>query len=634
VLSYLLPVAVLSWTLAFARRQLWREALLQALVLSGTMAVLLTESLSPFHGLTRANLAAGWIVFSVAAVGWQPSRDSNGAVLQHGVSWLNALYALALCGIVAVAGFTAFRSAPNSADAMAYHLPRVLYWAQAHSVEFFPTSYFNQITLQPGAEYLMLHTYLLSGGDRFVNLIQVCSFAASIVAVSSLAGALGLDSAGQAVAALAAGTLPNAVLQASGAKNDCLLALWMVCALYFAARWAQSPSNARLAYLGLSIALALFTKATSYLFLPPLLAAVLWATGLRHSWRQWTNLAGACLLAVLLLNGPQYARNFELSGSILGYDSAQGDGFYRWRNESLGLRTTVSNMLRNVSDQLGARSDAWNQSVFHTVIRLHAALGIDPQDPSTTWRWSSYGPPRNTNQEADENNRWQFLLILFGMGMAAVRYARHRDLQWLGVSCGIAAAFLAFCFYLKWQPFFARLLMPLFVAACPLIAFGIRSIRFRLFEGLICLLLVSGVRLPLFQNWTRPLQGERSILRESRDLQYFNDMSQWNNRTSYLESVELAAQSGCKRIGIDGSINQLEYPFEALLLERVPGARFTHVGVANRSERYRRPDDLAPCLVWCPDCAGVPEKLALYGGLGTMHVISKFVVFGGADHRF
>src|SRR5260370_30814783 len=118
--------------------------------------------------------------------------------------------------------------------------------------------------LQPLDECLMLHAYVLPGGDGLINLLAFAAYAGSIVGVSAVAGAFGLNPRSQAWAALFCATLPNAILQASGAKNDFLLAFWLVCAVYFAARRDAL-------WLGLSAALALDTKGTAYLFLPPLL---------------------------------------------------------------------------------------------------------------------------------------------------------------------------------------------------------------------------------------------------------------------------------------------------------------------------------------------------------------------------
>jgi hypothetical protein len=574
---------------------------IRAAVLVGAAAVLLTETLSLGGWIHRGPPAVAWVAMLAGAAVW---------VWRHPPalprwSWrpFESTVVAAVGVIVGIVAVTAWWSPPNSADAMAYHLPRVVYWAQAGSVRFFPTPYFNQISLQPIDEYLMLHTYVLSGGDRWVNLLTVGTYVLAIVGVSLAAREMGLGTRGQALAALFCATLPNGILQASGAKNEWLLALWMVAAVYFARRREA-------VWLALAVALALGTKATAYLFLPP----VLLACGLK--WRKLAWIAAA----VLLLDGPQFVRNVQLSGSPLGYDSAQGNGVYRWRNESPGWRSTVSNALRHTSEQLGGRSPGWNARVYGAVVRAHRALGLDPQDASTTWPGTVYGPPRNANHEADANNRWHLLLGLAG-ALVAIAMGR-RDVAWL---CGgLAAGFLLFCFYLKWQPFMARLELPLFVLAAIPAALLVDRLRPAIVPAAICLFLAMNARLSLLENWTRPLKGPASVFRVDRDTRYFADMSQWDNRESYVEAVERTARSGCLRVGIDINENQLEYPFQALLRERVPAVRFEHTGVENASARYYR-EAPRPCAVLCLDCAGNAKRVAMYGG--RVETIGRFLLF-------
>jgi hypothetical protein len=580
-----------------------RDYLLRTAVLAGTAALVITELLSSFRLLTRWPLAAAWLI-AAALIVWMGPRPS--------AKWrflpLETSFAAVLSAIAAVIALTAILSPPNSADAMAYHLPRVVYWAQSGSVRFFPTPYFNQIMLQPLAEYLMLHTYVLTGGDRMINLIAFAAYVGCVVGVSAVARAFRLGSRAQAWAALFCATLPNAILQASGAKNDLLLAFWLVCAIYFAALGESK-------LLALSAALALATKGTPYLFLPPLLVYA--AVVLPRRQLAWIP------AAICLLNGPQYLRNLQLSGSPLGFDSAQGDGVFRWRNEHLSWKPAVSNALRHASEQLGARSSHWNQSVYDVVIRIHRALGIDPQDRDTTWPGARYALPLNANHEANANNRWHLMLIL----AAALLAAATRNRQWTLYAAGLLAGFFFFCLYLKWQPFLARLEIPLFIAAAPLAAFLVDKLRHPVVAVLLALFLVNNVRPAVFENWTRPLKGPHSLLRTARDANYFSDMSQWNNTASYLEAVDRTARSGCTEVGLDISENQLEYPFQALLRERNPNVRFMHTGVTNASARYAAANPVAPCAVLCPDCIANQQKIALYREIGPPIEIGRFLLF-------
>jgi hypothetical protein len=590
-----------------------RDFFLRACVALGVTTAVVTELLSPFHLLRRGPVIFAWLLLVTLAAFRFRARPKLPRIA---IRPLEAALSLAIAAIVAVVAFTSAISPPNSADAMAYHMPRVIYWAQAGSVAFFPTPYFNQISLQPLAEYFALHTYLLSGGDRFVNLITCAAFLGSIVGVSALAGALGLGTKGQAFAAFFCATLPNGILQASGAKNEWMLALWLICAAYWGAR-----ENAPLT--GFSLGLALATKATAYLFAPPLLLAVLLIrrTPIRARTLAWIA-AG-----VLLVNTPQYVRNLRFSGSPLGYDSAQGDGVFRWRNEHPGWKSTVSNLIRHTSDQLGDRHAGWNQAVFHAALALHRALGIDPEDRDATFPGAPFSPPLNANHEANGNNRWHLLLL----GMAALFAVFTRKSQWIRYAAGLLTAFLLFCFYLKWQRFMGRLELPLFALAAPLAAAFLETLRPAILSILVCLFLASTARLPLFHNWTRPLQGPHSLLASSRDDDYFRDMVEWDYRASYLPAIDLIARSGCTVVGIDISQNQVEYPILALLRERNPAVRFLHTGVENASARYALPGQPRPCAVLCPDCADIRSKVALYGSIGPPIDIGRFLLFLAPD---
>ena len=587
-----------------------RRGVICVITLAAVWAVAGVEMLSVFHAIGRTALIGWWgvgLILCAWRVRW--------SVVPPRLSWLEAVLAAGIGAVLGIVGWIAIVSPPNSTDAMGYHLPRVLYWAQAGSVEFFPVHYYPQLTMPPLAEYFILHTWVLSGGDRFANLVQWGAMAASMFVVSGIAGRLGASRWGQWMAAVLVVTLPNGILQASGVKNDYVLALWVVAAVYFALERGGG------AWLGCAIGLAILTKGTALLFLAPLLIAVMAGRWLR--WRGWVA-AGVCALAI---NAPQLARNLVLSGHPLGFRTAHGDdgdrGF-RWSPDSIGAGSVVSNVMRFSAEHLGARSERWNRGVYDAVVAAHRALGLDPDDPATSWRWAKFEPPRNSNHEVNAANRWHGLLLLL-VPLAAWLPAGRR--RWLIYWVGIASAYLLFCAMLRWQPFMIRMQLPLFVAGMPLVAVMLDRIAPRWVGLVLCLFLLNAARPYLFENWVRPLRGENSILRVPREDAYFNDMKQWGNRDLYRQAVDRVAASGCRAVGIDNSLYQLEYPLEALLRERAPEVRFLHTGVENLSAGYPQVPAIAPCAVVCFECAGVTAKERAYAGWGDPARIGNWLLW-------
>jgi hypothetical protein len=631
----------------------FRDQMLRALVVFGVALLVLTELLGMFGALRRLPLLLAWIAVILAALVWY-RRNAAAIRFRFPQSFRDPIVLLCCLGsalILALTLVTAAASPPNSADAMAYHMPRVVYWAEQGSVRFFPTPYLNQIMLQPLTEYFMLHTFVLSGGDRLINLVQWFASVFSILGVSLIARMLGAGARGQAIAALFCATLPSGILASSGAKNDYFLAMWLVTAIYFAARFARTQEWRDVPALGGALGLALLTKATAYLFAPWLLAA-------RRRRRLVLGCLGACGCA-LLLNAPHYARNLELSGSILGFDSAHGDGFFRWRNETFGWKQTASNIVRNLSEQLGGRSDSWNRSVYAAAVRAHSWLGIDVNDPATTWRWTTFEPPRNANHEANANNRWHLLILGIAACIATWRALRGRGRAQALYGLALVCSFVAFCGYLKWQLYLARLLLPLFVAGAPLVGTAVEAVSSgvssgvhllaipfaarlnagvmvssgvlsgvrMLLQGILCLFLLTTARLPALENWVRPLRGPQSVWRVDRAQQYFADMVQWGDRLTYERTRDFLAGRSCATVGLDITNLPLEYPLMALLREQQPQTLFLHTGVQNTSARFRPPVDRAPCAVVCLDCAGDARREALYSAFPRKTTVDKFVIF-------
>jgi 4-amino-4-deoxy-L-arabinose transferase-like glycosyltransferase len=446
---------------------------------------------------------------------------------------------------------------------------------------------------------------------------------------------LGASARGRAIAALFSATIPLGILASSGAKNDYVLTMWLAASAFFALRWRATRVPAHALWMGAALGLALFTKATAWLFAPCLLAAIVLRPLLSHP-RQTLRALGVALAIAFAINAPLFTRNFDLSGSPMGFDSAQADGVYRWRNDTFGWKQTASNLLRNTADQLGARSPVWNQSVYEVVLRAHQWIGIDPNDPATTWHEARYAPPRNDNHEADAPDPWQIGALALAAAFLCAFALRGRNRLAAAYALALAAGFAFFCFYLKWQPYMGRLFLPLLVLGAPLVGLAaslewpkpsLRAAQPWVLAAL-CLFFVDGARLPVLDNWVRPLKGPQSILHRARDEQYFADMGQFGSlEASYRSARDLLAQSGCGTIGIDASLFQLEYPLEALLREVRPDAQFVHTGVDNPSRKYAQPVAQPPCAIVCLECVGNASRMARYRGFGAETDLGGAVVF-------
>jgi hypothetical protein len=678
----IIPILNLVILLRLAQRRM--EGIREASLIAGAWwtleLVALTEGLSAFRGITEFWLAMGWFLMTLGLAAvllrWKaahasvPPRKSSmdGRILSRGDYWALAGAAI-ICVLV---GITALVSAPNGSDQLQYHLPRMIQWADRHSIRFFPTNYYVQLFAPPLAEWNMLHTYVLTGGDRFVSMAQWLAFVGSAVAVSLIAKELGAAVRGQVLAAVLCVTLPQGILAASGAKNDWVLSLWMAAATYFLLRFCWDRSWLNTANLGIALGAALLSKGTVYAFLPGILLGILILVYCSDR-KSIVSRIPVVVAMVLLMNGSQWARNYTLGGSIFGLPYPDVAGTEKYTVDRVTISGAVSNTVRELFMHLGTPSEKFNGFETRAVRTFVSRLGVDPDDPALT-NFSKFRIPHYDREEYYAGNPLHLLLAIFAFAVVFVTYrqsglgkvlllrtSRKTDtvssappkglassfaVRWrasapFALSIGIIGGFVLYCSLFKWEVWCARLHLPLFVLACAVIAVVIEERFRRLALPLVGLLLIMALP-PTLSNETRPLlfsgrfghlnRNEESILVRSRPELYFSE--QGSLESSYAPAAAAVRDEHCATVGLDTSVLIYAHEYPLMAMGRNPGeaSTFRYVDVHNLSSKYADDfDRVQPCVVICPNCREHKEKWAEYSGsLPRTRVFGNLVVFGKA----
>jgi hypothetical protein len=536
------------------------------------------------------------------------------------VSRLGDLEIAFLAGAGAIAcgvGLVALVAPPNTNDAMTYHMPRIVHWLQNHSVGFYSTHEFRQLQSPPWAEYAMLQLHGLSGSDRFDNFVQWVSLLGSAIGASLVAQFLNAGVRGQMLAVVLSVTIPEGILEASGAKNDYVLAFWLVAAVWFAVSFRNHPILPNALLLGSALGLACLTKATAFVLAPPLVVAVLLSPPVR-SFRAWARGFTVVIGMALALNAAHFARNQRLFQSILGPPAQIPPKTYKVTNDAFGGSVITSNVLRNLALEVGTPSAFLNQQVETGISRFLRVLGQDPDDPRTTWDFTKFHVAGPSLQEEFAGNPLHLVLTLIVCGLLIWRSRSPEARPAVFVAAGLIVSFLAFCAVFKWQPWHTRLHLPLFVLASGIAGAVLEQYLPRVATGILGMILLLGATPYVFANASRPLIAANgpSIFSSPRTDLYFR--SRGDLLSSYPAAAQFTATQNCSAIGLVMTQSQYEYPLQ-VLLDNINGSKQVRVvNVTNVSRRYANTgDDVVPCIV-CPECSlrqDWPELVSQFGAL-------------------
>lgn len=606
----------------------WRGVFLITCVLWGILAYGLIEVLSFFNLLTFSWVVLSWIlvvfILTFMARAYSNSEDSKPDINIDSLSRTEKILVFIMIGCIPISIFiTAIISPPNNYDAMGYHMSRVMHWIQNHNTKNYPTHDLRQLIHPRWSEYAILHFQILSCSDRFANLVQWFSMVGSLIGVSLIAQSFGANRRGQIFSALFAATIPMGILQASSAQNDYVTTFWLVCFINCILMLSKSRQGFYLFMNGISLGLALLSKATAYIYVLPFLFwlyILLRREGHPKLLRKMFVIVGLALV----LNSPVYLRNIDLCGHPLSeYQINDGRGTV---NEDMSLLLWTSNFVRNMSLHLFIFSEGQVEAVSRLISQFHQFFDMDELDPRITYGEEKFEIGGYSFHEDYAGNPFHLLVIIVCF-ICFVFSKKFKQYSLLGTYVSaLLLAIVLFNMVIRWNPWNSRYHLPVFVlfasfAGIVLAHFLPRKI------GAFFVLVLAGFSLAwVFLNQTRPLAGCKNIFNTNRTDLYFSTTPGF--RASYLDAVKLLRKNDCYTIGLMFRTTTWEYPlWDSWKQSGSQKIRIESINVQNSSNKYPI-KDFRPCgivTVNTKDQETIIFNHTEYQRFGRFHVLDVYL---------
>lgn len=572
----LLPV--LAWVGAVGAMRVRGETVFDCIargtVLWAAAVWIAANLLSGFEALAPFGVRMFWVVFTVAVWGavWRGGELASLRVAPAFARWEWAPLSLCLVPIM-LAGVAAAVSPPATVDVLNYHQPRQWMWLQEGGLGHFPTLNDRMLMMPPLAETIGVHFLALTGDDRWANLPQwvvyVLSAGLAFGAVRRLGG-------GRPAAWLGAWlclTLPMAYHEASNAKNDLMGAFWTLVVMNEVLRARAGNGSGPLAgvWAGAAVGLAVLTKSTAFLFLPPLLVAGVWFWGRDAGVRATGRTVVWAAIVASALTGPFFARNLAWYGTPLGVHRAEDGG--EQANTVHRPWVLVSNGLRLAMQHLAAPSERWNGRLEKTVREFHAWAGIDVEDRRTTLWVLPYGVSYHPEEETWAGAGFHLVLILGGVLVCGASQ-KARRLGWIAIAMVTGAVF--YTWILKWQPWAPRLQLPGFMIGCVLVA-AVVAVRRRPVWLIVGWIVGVAAWLPSRETSLRPLWTQPTVFSVDRETNRYRMAPMIRGRDQRIAAI--LRDHEVKSLSIL-SIHQIVYPLMRRLAHEVEGIKINATGVA------------------------------------------------------
>lgn len=596
--SILILFALIQLWLIFAGFEDFKEFRLPSIKAAITLFGLIffnTEILSAFNAISSQNIILLWLaenLFLSGAIIFRTKFFKTDAKLLKNLLSESKMkvsahkgYLFIIFLVYSVIFFIALVSAPNTVDSQTYHMARVANWIQWANVNFYPTSTLRQLYSNPLAEYGILNIFLLSGDDRFVNLLQFGSLIGCGVLVSLIVREFKLDYSSQIFAILLATTFPMAILQASSTQNDLVVSFFTLGFFLFYLRLSRSEnkSYAELIFCALSLGLAFLTKGTAYMYCAVIgIAVFAFAFFSRLPRRKKSAFFLQSLLIVFIaisLNSIQYARNYSLFGSPV----ATGDESYV--NKNLKLNSISAGIIKNYTIHLGTEFEGLQKVITEQTANLP---GVEINNHEDNFLNSEFRIAYSSHED-DAGNFTHIILITISLFLL-LPFGKKLDKNVLTVGIIVIVSFALLAVLLKWNPWLSRLHTPVFMLGCLIVAAVLSRMNYRASALTAILCLIGTVNVLLSGNPRSVLTAVEAVSgNDPRIDRYFDNSVPLAEK--YKKAVSVVKENNPREVGLmlendyrKYTFGDWEYPIWLMLKDDFSAQPvIRHVGLKNVS---------------------------------------------------
>lgn len=549
--------------------QKWRLVFLRGVIIWALCLTAITEILSAVRAISSLGLALSWTLVVLVELIWLYRRNRSGNPLRWPeVRLPEDRWEIYLLGMIAfillITAIVAWYAPPQNWDSLNYHMPRVAHWAQQKSVQHFATGIITQNYMSPGAEFIILHTFVLTSGDQLANFVEWFAMLGSLIGVSLIAAQLGAGKQTQLIATVLTAAIPMGIVQASSTMTDYVVAFYLVCIAVEALRLHQGEdTTASVLVASAAAGLAMLTKPTAVGYCLPFALFIALILMRKRRWLSFARYGVLAVLLVLALNLGHYSRNFKLYGNPFGVEKR----ITKLITEEFSLPILISNTLRNASLHAGTPSPHVNKGIYLVVEKVHEVLGIGVKDSRTTHSRMYRVIPPTTHDDLTTNPVHAYLYLVAFFIMIVKRKRFPRLLLLLGFLT--ATTFILVSTLVQWQLYNGRLHLGFFVLFAPVATIIFAEVLSTRSLRLLALIVFFASWPWLFQIRSRPIiykPGEsftKSTVRKARWEQYF--VAGGHLKKPFLAISEKILESGCTNVGLQLPGNDAEYPLWVLL---------------------------------------------------------------------